>query len=247
MSILERLISSLNQYGFKRLVVITGHLENHIRDFLGNQAGGIKIDYIFSPLYKTTNNVYSLWMAREIINEPFLLLESDLVFDELLLDDMLYPDRIAVAKMQPWMNGTCVTINQSQQVKAFLTDNADSFGEIKYKTVNIYSISLTSWHRIVKKLDQHISDGKVNDYYETIFAEMIADGSLFFKIVSFDGKPWYEIDTIEDLAEAEKLFSSDNYTCTEIVALSHPDFLNIQLINAVTFPPETTGILNVRK
>ena len=247
MSILERLLSSLNQHGFKRLVVVTGHQENHIRDFLGNQVGDITIDYIFSPLYKTTNNIYSLWMAREVINEPFLLLESDLVFDESLLDAMLYPDRIAVAKMQPWMDGTCVTINQSQQVKAFWAGNAYSFGDIKYKTVNIYSISLTSWHCIVKKLDQHISEGKVNDYYETVFAEMIADGSLFFKIVSFDGKPWYEIDTIEDLAEAEKLFSSDNYTCTEIVALSQPDFFNIQLINAVTSPREATGILNVAK
>ena len=247
MSILERLISSLNQHGFKRLVVVTGHLGNRIRDFLGNQVGDITIDYIFSPLYKTTNNIYSLWMAREVINEPFLLLESDLVFDESLLDAMLYPDRIAVAKVQPWMHGSCVTINKSQQVKAFLSDSADSFGEIKYKTVNIYSISLASWHCIVKKLDQHISEGKVNDYYETVFAEMIADGSLFFKIVSFDGKPWYEIDTIEDLAEAEKLFSSDNYTCTEIVTLSQPDFFNIPLINAVTSPQEATGILNVAK
>jgi len=247
MSILERLISNLNQHGFKHLVVITGHLENHIRDFLGNQAGDIKIDYIFSPLYKTTNNIYSLWMAREIINEPFLLLESDLVFDESLLDDMLYPDRIAVAKMQPWMDGIFVTINQSQQVKAFWAGNAYSFGAIKYKTVNIYSISLNSWHCIVKKLDQHISEGKVNDYYETVFAEMIADGSLFFKIVSFDDKPWYEIDTIEDLAEAEKLFSTDNYTCTEGVTLSRPDFLNVELINAVTPSLEATGILNATK
>jgi len=246
-SILERLISSLNQHGFKRLVVVTGHLENHIRDFLGNQVGGIAIDYIFSPLYKTTNNIYSLWMAREIINEPFLLLESDIVFDESLLDAMLYPDRIAVAKMQPWMNGTYVTINQSQQVKAFLAGNADSFGEIKYKTVNIYSISLNSWCEIVKRLDKHISDGKVNDYYETIFAEMIADGSLSFKNVSFDGKPWYEIDTIEDLAEAEKLFLSDDYTTTKTVTLSRPDFLNKKLINAVTAPQETTGILNATK
>jgi choline kinase len=236
MSILERLISSLNQHGFKRLVVVTGHLENHIRDFLGNQAGGITIDYIFSPLYKTTNNIYSLWMAREIINEPFLLLESDLVFDESLLDAMLYPDRIAVAKMQPWMNGTCITINKSQQVKVFLAGNADSFGEIKYKTVNIYSISLTSWHCIVKKLDQHISDGKVNDYYETVFAEMIADGSLSFEIVSFDGKPWYEIDTIEDLAKAEELFLPDNCTTTKTVTLSPPDCLHMQLINAGTSP-----------
>ena len=236
MSILERLISNLNQHGFKRLVVVTGYMKNRIREFLGNQVGGIKIEYIFSPLYKTTNNIYSLWMAREVINEPFLLLESDLVFDESLLDAMLYPDRIAVAKVQPWMNGSCVTINKSQLVKAFLADNADSFGEIKYKTVNIYSISLTSWHCILKILDKRISDGKVNDYYETIFAEMIADGSLSFKIVSFDGNPWYEIDTIEDLAKAEKLFSSDNYTTTKIVTPSQPVFLNMQLINALTSP-----------
>ena len=236
-SILERLISNLNQHGFKRLVVVTGYLENRIRDFLGNKVGNIAIDYIFSPLYETTNNIYSLWMAREVINEPFLLLESDLVFDESLLDAMLYPDRIAVAKVQPWMNGSCVTINKSQLVKAFLADNADSFGEIKYKTVNIYSISLTSWHCILKKLDKRISDGKVNDYYETVFAEMIADGSLTFKIVSFDGKPWYEIDTIEDLAKAEKLFSSDNYTTTKTVTPSQLDFFNMRLINAVTSPP----------
>ena len=243
MSILERLVSNLSLHGFKRLVVVTGHLEKHIRDFLGDQAGGMKIDYVFSPLYKTTNNIYSLWMAREIINEPFLLLESDLVFDESLLDDMLYPDRIAVAKMQPWMNGTSVTINKYQQVKAFLADKADSFGELKYKTVNIYSISRNSWHEIVKRLDKRISDGKVNDYYEIVFAEMIADGSLSFENVSFDGKPWYEIDTVEDLAEAEKLFFADDYTITESDTLSHPNFL----LNAVPSPWETIGILNGAK
>jgi len=243
MSILERLISNLNQHGFKRLVVVTGYLENHIREFLGTQVGDIKIDYIFSPLYKTTNNIYSLWMAREIIDEPFLLLESDLVFDESLLDDMLYPDRIAVAKMQPWMNGTSVTINKYRKVSAFLADNEDSFGEFKYKTVNIYSISRNSWHEIVKRLDKRISDGKVNDYYETVFAEMIADGSSSLEIVSFDGKPWYEIDTIEDLAEAEKLFFADDYTITESVTLSNSDFF----LNAVPSPWETIGILNATK
>jgi choline kinase len=225
-SILERQIECLNRNGFKRLVVVTGYLENHIRDFLGNQMGDVKIDYVFSPLYNETNNIYSLWMAREVINESFLLLESDLVFDGSLLKDMLYPDRIAVAKMLPWMNGTSVTINQAQQVKAFLTGSADSFGETKYKTVNIYSISLKSWHEIVKRLNKHITAGKVNGYYETVFAEMIVDGSLIFKAVSFDDKPWYEIDTIVDLAKAEKLFMPDNYTTTKTVTLSHPDFIN---------------------
>jgi len=249
-SILERLIDSLSQQGFKRLVVVTGHMEHCIRDFLGNRVGDIAIDYIFSSRYKTTNNIYSLWMAREIINEPFLLLESDLVFDPSLLDKMLYPDRIAVAKMQPWMNGSYVTINRSKQVKTLMAGNADHFTETRYKTVNIYSLSLISWHRIVKRLDQHIADGKVNDYYETVFAEMIADGSLTFEIVSFDRKPWYEIDTLEDLAEAEKLFPADPYPTTKTVALAQPEMFIPHLNNASISPlhlPETTGLLHATK
>lgn len=243
-SILERLVANLKMNGFKRLVVVTGHLQKHIRDFLGTQAGDIKIEYVYSPQYKTTNNIYSLWMARKAINEPFLLLESDLVFDESLLDAMRYPDRIAVAKMQPWMNGTCVTLNKSNHVKAFLADNENSLGDAKYKTVNIYSFSLASWRRIEKRLDKRISDGNVNDYYETIFADMIFDGSLSLYNVSFDGKPWYEIDTLEDLAQAEKLFSSKSTTLKTAMP-SNIDFLNMDFINAEPSQKKTAGKLNV--
>ncbi len=215
-SILERLVINLSKQGFKRLVVVTGYREKSIREFLGTQACGMKIDYIFSPLYATTNNIYSLWMAREIINEPFMLIESDLVFDVSLLDDMRHPDRIAVARMQPWMNGSTVTINQAQHVKKFQNGIAGTFDEIRYKTVNIYSFSLSSWHSIIERLDQYISAGIVNDYYETVFAEMVTEGSLSLKIVSFDNKPWYEIDTIEDLAKAKKLFPGDEYDTTNL-------------------------------
>ncbi len=231
-SILERMVSGLDRQGFKRLVVITGYMEEHIREFLGNRVGGIAVDYVFSPLYKTTNNIYSLWMAREVINEPFLLLESDLVFDESLLSGMLHPDRIAVARMQPWMDGTCVTVNRGRQVKAFLAGNTDSFGEIKYKTVNIYSISHSSWGAIVKRLDWHISEGKVNGYYETVFSEMVADGSLAFEMVSFDGKPWYEIDNVGDLAKAEKLFSPGTPAPAKTTSFLPVDYLNGALLSA---------------
>jgi choline kinase len=176
--ILERLVDCLNQQGFKRLVVVTGHLGNRIQEFLGNRVGDIIIEYIHSPLYKTTNNIYSLWMARELINEPFLLIESDLVFHASLLDELLYPDRIAVSRMQPWMNGSTVTLDQFDQVDAFHKGAPYPADEIRYKTVNIYSLSLSSWHGIAERLDQHISAGRVNDYYEIIFAEMVTDSCL---------------------------------------------------------------------
>jgi len=226
MSILERLVVCLNNKGFKRLVVVTGHLDYCIREYLGSRFGGMEIDYIFSPLYKTTNNIYSLWMARKMINEPFLLVESDLVFDASLLDEMLYPDRIAVASMQPWMNGSTVTIDDYQQVKGFQTGIAGPFDESRYKTVNIYSFSLSSWHGISERLDQHISAGKTNNYYETVFAEMLDEGNLSLKTVSFDSMPWYEIDTLADLAEAEELLSADKY----------------ETMNSYNITPEPSGI-----
>ena len=231
-SILERLIINLKKQGFKRLVVVTGYHEECIRDFLETRSCGMTIEYIFSPLYASTNNIYSLWMARDIINEPFLLIESDLIFDESLLDDMCFPDRIAVGCMQPWMNGATVTANISHHVKKFQSGIAGPFDEIRYKTVNIYSFSTSSWNSIKKRLGQYISAGKVNDYYETVFAEMVADGSLSLKTVSFDSKRWYEIDTIADLAKAEKLFSADKsetiipyHITSKISGISRPFFL----------------------
>jgi len=210
-SILERLIISLKLQGFKRLVIVTGHQDNCIGEFLGSKSGEMTIEYIHSPLYRTTNNLYSLWMARFLVTESFVLIESDLVFDVSLLDEMIYPDRIAVAGIKPWMNGTTVTINSEQQVTEFQVGPASCLNEIQYKTVNIYSFSLVSWHTIIERLNLHIVEGKVNDYYESVFSDLVDEGNLSLQAVSFDDKPWYEIDTIADLAEAVKLFPATFY------------------------------------
>ena len=203
-SILERLIHSLKEHNFKRLVVIVGHQADCIRNFLGPRAGGMAITYITSPLYKTTNNIYSLWLARKAIDEPFLLIESDLVFDPKMLTNMLYPDRIAVASLQPWMNGTTVTVNSRLKIKSFFSGTY-AHDDKHYKTVNIYSLSTITWQLVRERLDRHISNNNVNGYYETIFADMVNEGCLSFTPVFFDANRWYEIDTIADLQAAEQI------------------------------------------
>jgi len=205
-SILERLVNNLKKQEFKRLVIVTGYEKECIVDFLGCKSGNLSIEYIYSPHFRSTNNIYSLWMARKIINEPFVLFESDLVLNSSLLDKMIFPDKMAVARMQPWLNGTTVSLNKQNQVTMFHKGTMDTYSDIRYKTVNIYSFSLLSWQIIVKRLDQYILDGNVNCYYETVFSELIDDKSLTFESVSFDHEPWYEIDTIADLTEAEKIF-----------------------------------------
>ena len=228
-SFLERLVENLILKGFKRLVIVTGHQKHCIEEFISNLSADLTIEFIFSPLYKTTNNIYSLWMARETIKEPFMLVEGDLIFDVSLLDEMIYPDRIAVAKILPWMNGATVTIDGSQQVKSF-HKNTDINGVsgLKYKTVNIYSFSLVSWEAIIERLNQNIEANKVTGYYETVFGEMMTDNQLSLKAVDFDNKHWYEVDTLKDLSEAEKLFSTENCASniSEVILEKTSEILN---------------------
>ncbi|MGB5443750.1 MAG: phosphocholine cytidylyltransferase family protein [Gammaproteobacteria bacterium] len=204
-SILGRLVDNLRLQGINRLVVVTGYLDHCVREFLQNHAADLQVDYVFNPVYKTTNNIYSLWLARNIVDEPFVLIESDLVFEESMLAAMLTPDKIAISNILPWMNGTVVELNNEAAVTAFHVGHNVNDAR-RYKTVNIYSLSLQSWHSAIERLDRFVADGRVGEYYETIFADMVADGSLKFDAVFFDEHKWYEIDTVLDLNQAELMF-----------------------------------------
>ena len=122
-----------------------------------------------------------------------------------MLDDMLVPDRIAVSPMRSWMNGTTVELGTNERVKAF-HPRGHVADKPLFKTVNLYSLSATLWREIALKLEERIRQGRVGDYYETVFAEMVAGATLILEAVLFDEKKWFEVDTPEDLAFANTMF-----------------------------------------
>jgi len=207
--ILERLVDCLCQQGFKRLVVVVGYLEHRIRDFLGDRRGGLSIEYVVNPQYRTTNNIYSLWLAGEAVQESFLLIESDLLFEPALLRGLQQPNKIAVSALQPWMDGSTVTINDLLNVREFQLGDKNNSNVLRYKTVNICSLSHQSWRQVVDRLQRYVAAGRVNEFYERVFADMVADGSLSFQTVFFDPASWHEIDTLADLRKAERFYKSD--------------------------------------
>lgn len=168
--ILGRLVNHLRAQGFRRLIVVIGHLGDQIQEFLQQHAGDMQVDYVINPDYRITNNIYSLWLARQQIREPFLLVESDLVFETWMLDDMLKPDKIAISRMLPWMNGTTVELGLEQRVTAFRKGGEIYDDARQYKTVNLYSLSLDSWRKIEQSLNRYISAGRLGEYYEAVFA-----------------------------------------------------------------------------
>jgi NDP-sugar pyrophosphorylase family protein len=209
--ILERLVRALDRRGFERLVIVTGYRAETIRDYLGESFGGISVEYVVSPLFETTNNIYSLWLARELFDEPFLLVESDLVFDADLLEPLLQPDRIAVSRQLPWMGGTTVTLDGHGNVDAFYPPPPGVYGKHctdpgHFMAVNICSLSRDVWGEVGERLDAHVAAGQTGLFYESVFEEMAAEGSMRSKAVVFPAERWYEIDTRADLDAAELVF-----------------------------------------
>ena len=209
--ILERLVRALDAHGFERLVIVTGYRAETLRAYLGERFGGIAIEYLLSPLFETTNNIYSLWLARQLIDEPFLLVESDVVFDEPLLAPLLRPDRIAVSRQLPWMGGTTVTLDGDGNVDAFYPPPPGVYGEhctdaAHFMAVNICSLARGTWGAVCERLDFHVAAGRTGEFYESVFEEMAAEGAMNPAAVIFPSARWYEIDTLADLCAAELVF-----------------------------------------
>lgn len=225
--ILERLIHNLRSQGVVRLVVVIGHLGDQIKAFLQQHAAGMQIDYVDNPVYQTTNNIYSLWLAREQIrNSPFLLVESDLVFESSMLDELLTPDKIALSNILPWMNGTTAELDSTRRVTAFHKGDEVTDDVPQYKTVNIYSLSSQSWKIVEERLRLYVDSERLGDYYEAVFTELVAEGLLIFDAVFFEENRWYEIDTPADLIEAEKLFALPSAIDNEARAANDPVVVN---------------------
>jgi len=209
--ILERLVRALDGHGIDRLVIVVGYRAEMIRAYLGESFGGIAVEYVFSPLFATTNTLYSLWLARDLIDEPLLVIESDVVFDEPLLVPLLRSNRIAVSRQLPWMNSSTVTLDARGIVSAYFSQPPGVYDHSvdadRFVTVNICSLGRDAWREVGVRLDRHVGAGHTGSFHDIVFSEMIADGSMVLPAVIFPAERWYEIDAPADRDAAELVFS----------------------------------------
>jgi hypothetical protein len=123
-------------------------LENK-RNYFGSEYRGIKLSYVEHTDFNTTNNLYSLWPAREEFNDDVLLLEADLVFDDLLVSEMaaMKGQNVAmVDRFQPHMDGTVMFADGSAAKSMVLKSSQGPGFDYRHalKTVNIYRLTKES-------------------------------------------------------------------------------------------------------
>jgi NDP-sugar pyrophosphorylase family protein len=212
--ILERTLKALASQGITEAVVVIGYMGTMVRDRIGSHFDGIDIVYVEAPDYATTNNIRSLWDARDYLDQDIVLLEADVAFDAAVVGTLLAQNgsSAAVAPYQPALSGTVVRRNDAGQVTSFIlgAEQGPQFdAKDTFKTVNIYVLrEQLLREQLLPRLSNVIAAGGVNEYYETILRDCVADPRAGVDIAAVDvsASRWSEIDDDRDLDAAEFQF-----------------------------------------
>ncbi len=215
--LIDRVLGQLSTLKLNRVVIVVGYEGKKLMDYLGNERNGLKIEYVENPVYDKTNNIYSLALAKQQLQEDdTLLIESDLIFDdgmfELLLNNP-YPNLALVAKYESWMDGTMVRIDEENNIVNFLPKKAFRYSDVDvyYKTVNIYKFSKEfSTKKYIPFLEAYLKAVGNNEYYENVLSIITFLNCHDLKALPISNEKWYEIDDKQDLDIAETLFADDN-------------------------------------
>lgn len=216
-ALIDRLLKQLSALDLKRVVIVVGYEAQKLVDYVGDRySDKLNIVYVDNPVYDKTNNIYSLALTKDMLQEDdTLLIESDLIFDDrmfrMIMDDP-YPNLALVAKYESWMDGTMVRIDDDNNIVNFITKKAFTYSDAEsyYKTVNIYKFSRDFLaQKYVPFLDAYCSALGNNEYYEQVLRVICMLDNSELKALPVGDVKWYEIDDVQDLDIAETLFASD--------------------------------------
>lgn len=250
-TLISRMLRQIEQHDISRIIIVVGYEGQKLIDYIESLGIDIPVIYINNPIYDKTNNIYSLSLTKEwLCKEDTLLFESDLIFEDSVLDAIVADPRETLAlvdKYESWMDGTCVKIDDDDSIDAFVPKEKFKFNEIKdyYKTVNIYKFSKDfSKSHYIPFLDAYQAALGQNEYYEQVLRVITMLDEPVIKAKRLTGQKWYEIDDIQDLNIAESIFTPDEDEKVQLLQSRYggywryPKLLDFCYLVNPYFPPQ---------
>lgn len=202
--LLARTIDSLIANGFDRLVIVTGYLKEMIESFVSANYPDLRVEYIFNSKYESTNNIYSLWLAKSAVQEQsMLLLDSDILFDSSLITALLESE-----------HENCLALNShelgEEEIKVILNPKGQiteisktcSIESAVGESVGIEKFSAKFVKSLYAELDDMIlNKGQSGVFYEMAFENLINQGAEIYTVDTTNIFSM-ELDTVEDFETA---------------------------------------------
>ena len=217
-TLISRLLHQLDRQHLSRVVLVVGYKGKELQDYVATLDVTTPIEYVNNAIYDQTNNIYSLYLAKDYLTaDDTLLFESDIIMEDAVIEKLLnnpYPDLALVDKYESWMDGTVVTIDSENRILRFIPNSLFQYEEIPsyYKTVNVYKFSRHfSAAMYVPFLEAYCKALGRNEYYEQVLRVITMLDNSGIRALPLTGEQWYEIDDIQDLDIAESIFTDRQY------------------------------------
>ena len=205
-SLLERTLSNLLREGVTDLIIVTGFKEEMIRAFVAKRFPGLDVVYIHNPRFDATNNIYSLWLARDLISDNgIMLLDSDLLFDGRIIEALLsspHENCIALCRHELGEEEIKVIVDDRNRITEI--SKTCSIEKAMGESLGIEKFSLPLVTDLFRELDQMIiEENQVSVFYEKAFERIIKKGAAIHP-VDITHLFSMEIDTPEDFERASR-------------------------------------------
>ncbi len=250
-TLIERMLMQLEKRHLSKIVIVVGYKRQKLMDYIDGLCFETPIIYIENANYDKTNNIYSLALAKEFLcQDDTLLFESDLIFEDSVIDELLNDSRDTLAlvdKYESWMDGTCMKLGKDDSIESFISAEGFKYSEIEsyYKTVNIYKFSKSfSAFCYIPFLEAYLMVLGNNEYYEQVLKVITVLDEPMIKAKRLNGQLWYEIDDIQDLDIAETLFAPDAKKKVELIQKRYggywryPQMIDFCYLVNPYFPPQ---------
>ena len=207
-TLLERTVRAMQIAGIDEFVVVTGYRGNMIREFI--ERMGIKVTFLHNTDYEHNNNIYSLWMAGEVVRgKDFLLMDSDILCDPAAVVRIAQTNEPALAlnRHECGEEEIKIIVDADQRITEInkTCNPKDAIGE----SVGIEHMTAEYSTALYRELDQMIvKEGLVDVFYERCFERLIPQGHTF-RVIDTTGYFSYELDTPEDFQRAQELIPAE--------------------------------------
>ncbi len=200
-TILSRQLVFLQRCGVEEVVLTTGLFDEVLVDYCKSLGLKLNISYVNNPLYDKTNYIYSIYLARHLLNDDIVLMHGDLVFTQDVIQDVLA------------FNGSCMAVSSTlplpqKDFKAVLAGGyiqkiGIEFFENALAAQPLYRLAKQDWSVWLDAIIQFCEAGQVKCYAENAFNTV--SHRCCIQPLDVAARLCAEIDTPEDLLKMQNI------------------------------------------
>lgn len=222
-TILSRQLRQLAQIGVEEVVMTTGLFDSVLVSYCNSLELPLHFTFVKNPVYSETNYIYSIYLAREYLDDDLLLMHGDLVFENSVVDQVIsFP-------------GSCMTVSSTlplpeKDFKAVIQEGKICKVGIEFfshamAAQPLYKLTRQDWNIWLKNIVTFCEKGQTGCYAENALNEVSQLCCLL--PLDVEDRLCNEIDTPEDLAlVSQKLHQVENrkvYMCfsTDLIHSGH--------------------------